>query len=96
MRILIATSHRNLVGGVEKYVQEILPCLAQRGHELALLYEYRFDPKRERIDPPGLDIPCRGIEEASFDAGFEFVRDWKPDVVYSQGLEAADLRSLLC
>jgi glycosyltransferase involved in cell wall biosynthesis len=95
MRILIATSYRNLVGGVEKYLQAILPCLAQRGHELALLYEYRFDPATERIDPPDLDIPCCGIEEAGTEAGLRFVRDWKPDVVYSQGLESAELQSAL-
>jgi len=95
MRILIATSHRSLVGGVEKYLQEILPRLAQRGHQLALAYEYRFDPQNERIDPPGLDIPCLGIDEAGLDAGVQFVRDWKPDVVYSQGLESADFQSAL-
>jgi glycosyltransferase involved in cell wall biosynthesis len=95
MRILIATSHRNLVGGVEKYLQKILPCLAQRGHELALVYEYRFDPEKERIDAPGLNIPCRGIEEAGVAEGLNFVRDWKPDLVYSQGLESADFQSAL-
>jgi glycosyltransferase involved in cell wall biosynthesis len=95
MRILIATSHRNMVGGVEKYLQEILPCLAQRSHQLALLYEYRFDPGKERIDPLDPCIPSRGIAEAGFAAGLQFVRDWKPDVVYSQGLEAANLQSAL-
>jgi glycosyltransferase involved in cell wall biosynthesis len=95
MRILIATSHRNLVGGVEKYLQEILPCLTKRGHQLALLYEYRFDPAKERIDAPELGIPCHGVAEAGFDAGLQFVRDWKPDLVYSQGLDAADLQSAL-
>ena len=95
MRILIATSHRNLVGGVEKYLQQMLPCLAQRGHELALLYEYRFDPEKEPIDPAGLNIPSRGIDEAGVEAGLRFVQSWKPDVVYSQGLEAAGVQSTL-
>jgi glycosyltransferase involved in cell wall biosynthesis len=80
---------------VEKYLQEILPCLAQRGHQLALLYEYRFDPGSERVDPPDAHIPCLGTEESGFDAGLQFVRDWKPDVVYSQGLESPDLQSAL-
>ena len=95
MRILIATSHRNMVGGVEKYLQGVLPRLAQRGHQLALLYEYRFDPRKERIDPLDPILPSLGIAEAGFDAGVQFVRDWKPDVVYSQGLEAAPLQSAL-
>ena len=73
MRILIATSHRNLAGGVEKYLQQILPCLRQRGHQLALLYEYRFDPQKERVDQLALDIPCLGTEEAGLDAGLRLV-----------------------
>ena len=95
MRILIATSHRNMVGGVEKYLQKLLPCLVERGHRLALLYEYRFDPSAERIDPQDLDLPCRGTEESGVASGLSFVRAWKPDVVYSQGLESADLQSAL-
>ena len=95
MRILIATSHRNLVGGAEKYLQQILPCLAERGHQLALLYEYRFDPQRERIDPLDLVISSLGIQETGVDAGLRFVRDWKPEVVYSQGLDDARLQSAL-
>ncbi len=95
MRILIATSHRNMVGGVEKYVQAILPALEQRGHELALLYEYRFDPQRERIDGAIRDMPSLGTEEYGAEAAGRFARDWKPDLVYSQGLESADLQASL-
>lgn len=95
MRILIATSHRNIAGGVEKYLQQILPALAGRGHHLALLHQYRFDPAKERIDPQELNLPCHGTEESGADSGLGFVRNWKPDVVYSQGLESADLQSAL-
>lgn len=95
MRILIATSHRNLVGGVEKYLQGILPSLAERGHELALVYEYRFDPASERIDRPDLKIPSLGTAESGSDAALRFIHDWKPEVVYSQGLEAVELQAAL-
>lgn len=95
MRILIATAHRNMVGGVEKYLQQMLPTLAGRGHQLALLYEFTFDPKKEPIDPLELDLPCCGTAESGVDAGLRFVRDWKPDVVYSQGLEHAGLQSAI-
>jgi glycosyltransferase involved in cell wall biosynthesis len=95
MRILIASSHRNVVGGVEKYLQKVLPGLADRGHQLALLYEYRFDPGRESIESADLTIPCRGIAESGVDAGLRFVTDWKPDVVYSQGMEAVEVQAAL-
>jgi len=94
MRILIATSHRNISGGVEKYLQQILPSLAARGHQLALLYEYRFNPTAERVDVE-LDLPSCGTQESGEAAGLSFVRQWKPDVVYSQGLESAHLQSAL-
>ena len=95
MRILISTAHRNMVGGVEKYLQEMLPCLAARGHQLALLYEFRFDPRREPINSPELQLPCCGTEESGGQSALNFVRDWKPDVVYSQGLEDANLQSII-
>lgn len=95
MRILIATSHRSIAGGVEKYLQRLLPCLAERGHQVALLYEYRFNPAGERIDAPALGVSCHGTEESGEEEGLRFVHEWKPDVVYSQGLESADLQSAL-
>ena len=95
MRILISTAHRSIVGGVEKYLQQMLPCLAERGHSLALLYEYRFRPGQERVDPSHLGLATCGTEESGTDAALRFARDWKPDVVYSQGLESADLQSAL-
>jgi glycosyltransferase involved in cell wall biosynthesis len=95
MRILIATAHRNMVGGVEKYLQDILPRLVERGHQVALLYEYAFDPAAEPIDAPHLDLLCHGTQESGLAAGLAFVRDWKPDIVYSQGLESAHLQSVL-
>jgi glycosyltransferase involved in cell wall biosynthesis len=95
MRILISTAHRNMVGGVEKYLQQMLPCLAGRGHQLALLYEFRFDPASEPIDAPDLHIPSCGTEESGVEAALKFLRDWKPDVVYSQGLEDANLQSII-
>ncbi|MBV9769062.1 MAG: glycosyltransferase family 4 protein [Bryobacterales bacterium] len=96
MRILITVAHRNLVGGVEKYLQAILPGLRARGHQVALFYEYRFDPSKERIDPPDSNIPCCGIEESGAQAAWQFATGWNPEVVYSQGLErAADLEAAL-
>ena len=52
MRILIATSHRGLIGGAEKYLQEVIPGLIHSGHSVGLLYEYPFDSSNEGIDYP--------------------------------------------
>jgi len=93
MRILIATSHRNMVGGVEKYLQETIPALAGRGHNLALLYETAYRRDQESIDRVG--IPSCGTAEAGLEEALRFVRAWQPDIVYSQGIEHNELRSFL-
>jgi len=95
MRILIATSHRNIVGGVEKYLQAIIPSLADRGHQIALLCEGGVDPAQERIDSPELGLPVWSIAELGRRSALESVQVWNPDVVYSQGLENSGIQDEL-
>ena len=95
MRILIANQHRNLVGGVEKYLQAVIPALANRNHQIAVLFETRFDPAQESIDPADLGLAVSSVAEVGVDAALRFAADWKPDVVYSHGLQAANLQNAL-
>jgi len=94
MRVLIVNAHRNLVGGVEKYLQAVLPGLLDCGHELGLLHQYPADPDREHIDPPaGFGrLWCLGKSDPQ--AALDSVAEWKPDVVYSQGLEGRESETL--
>ena len=39
MKILIATTHRGIIGGTETYLRHLLPALRERGHAPALLYD---------------------------------------------------------
>ena len=95
MRILIATRHRNMVGGTEKYLQALLPGFVRREHEVALAYETAFDPKRESIDSaaPPLDAWC--LADLGPEVWLNSIASWKPDVVYSQGLDSAGLQRVL-
>ncbi len=92
MKILIATAHPNIVGGAETYVQALIPALSERGHELAVLCDY---PSRD--GSPGIDSMGHvrrywyGTELRSGSREFAELAAWKPDVVYSQGLESADI-----
>ena len=54
---VIATSYRNMVGGVERYLQILIPGLLDRGHEVGLLYENSFDAAAETIDPANARVP---------------------------------------
>jgi glycosyltransferase involved in cell wall biosynthesis len=95
MRILIATTHRNVVGGVEKYLQAIIPALAIRGHEIALVFENTFNPALETIDPPELNLPAWTLRESSYQSILQSLAAWNPELVFSNGLEAADFQTAL-
>jgi glycosyltransferase involved in cell wall biosynthesis len=91
MRILIATTHRNMVGGVERYLQVLIPGLMDRGHQLGLLYESSFDAASESIDPAGARLAAWRATRATREEVLGRVAEWRPEVVYSQGLEDGDL-----
>lgn len=94
MRILIATTHRALVGGVERYLQVLIPGLIGRGHEVALFYENPWDPTAGAIDPPDACLPA-WCWAASREDALRNVAQWGPEVVYSQGLADGALENTL-
>lgn len=87
MRILIVNSHLGLVGGAEKYLQTIMPALAERGHTLGIAYEYARDPQSEAIDRNITGIATWSLAETGWAEVSRAVRNWKPDVVYSHGVQ---------
>jgi glycosyltransferase involved in cell wall biosynthesis len=95
MRILIATTHRNLVGGIERYVQRLIPALRAGGHNVALLYEDPFDPAAATIDSLEPDLPAWCHNTRSYGDKMAAISEWGPDLVYSQGLQDNDLEEAL-
>lgn len=95
MRVLIATSHRNVVGGVEKYVQAVIPALTGRGYSVGLLHQYPVNPETETVDSVKQALPSWCSAELGHGATLRAVANWRPDVVYSQALEDLALESAL-
>ena len=95
MRILIATYHRNVIGGTEKYLQALIPGLIERGHQVAFLHEIPFNPAHESITPSEHEVETYCLEKEGLTSVLRSVADWKPDIVYNQGLQAADLEDRL-
>jgi len=96
VRILIATSRRGLLGGVEKYLQSVMPGLIQRGHSVGLLYEYSSNDSEPAIDSEAGRLPSWCSQELGVSAVLRSLQTWAPDVVYSHGLDNSALeRSLL-
>jgi len=95
MRILIATTYRGPWGGAEKYLQSVIPSLVQRGHSVALLYESPIDPAAHVIDEEAGEIPAWCSQELGVPATMQSIAAWKPDVVYSHGLDDFHLEGAL-
>jgi glycosyltransferase involved in cell wall biosynthesis len=95
MRILIATWHRNLVGGTEKYLQVLMPGLLRAGHQVGLIHEQPFQPALEAIDPSQSSLTTWCLAEQSLADLMRSVSEWKPDIVYNQGLQDGPLENAL-
>jgi glycosyltransferase involved in cell wall biosynthesis len=84
MRVAVVTQHRDRVGGVESYLHAVLPMLATR-HDLA------FWSADDTITNRGAIVLPSGVPGARLDAtpdgAAREVRDWRPDVIFSHGLE---------
>lgn len=97
MKILIATPHRNIVGGAETYVQALIPALAARGHEIAVLCDHPVALHQSMtIDSEADGLPffySTHLRKSREEWGK--LADWKPDVVYSQALESLDVERQL-
>jgi glycosyltransferase involved in cell wall biosynthesis len=85
MRLLIATSYRGVVGGVETYLRSVIPALASGGHQLALLYEHPAGEGQSAIDDSYPDIPAWCFSDDG--ASLSEAERWDPDVCYAQGLQ---------
>jgi glycosyltransferase involved in cell wall biosynthesis len=89
MRILIATSQRGIVGGVETYLQGLIPALLQRGHQIAMLYDHEGEARGATVDPPEAGLPIwRSEELRKHPVLWEELTAWHPDVVYSHGIDS--------
>jgi len=96
MKILIATSQRSIVGGVETYLQNVIPALYERGHQIAMLYDFDGSSDGATVDSPDRDLPVwfSGALREQPEQWRELT-EWKADVVYSHGLGAADIEKKL-
>lgn len=90
MRIAIVNHHRNLIGGVESYLSQMLPALQDCGFQIAFWSAERADNTRPQIPiPPG--IPVWSVDESGEQVALAALADWQPDVIYAHGLQSPSL-----
>jgi glycosyltransferase involved in cell wall biosynthesis len=90
MRIAIINWSRRRVGGVETYLNTIIPELARAGHEMAFCSEVDEPADRELIDLPE-NSPAWCVAGMGQEPTLAGLKQWEPDVIYSHKLADPDL-----
>jgi glycosyltransferase involved in cell wall biosynthesis len=85
LRVAVANWSSRRVGGIEEYVSVVLPALHTAGVTTAFWHELD-----EPVDRPHIDIPPGVIDISGTKGGIvpalNALRDWRPDVIYVQGI----------
>jgi glycosyltransferase involved in cell wall biosynthesis len=82
------------VGGIETYLNTIVPELHRAGHEVAFWHEVDLPPEREIIRLlPGHPSWCAA--ELGSARSLTMLRDWQPDIVYSHKVEDPELEAAI-
>ena len=84
MRVAVVTQSRDRVGGVEAYLQALLPPLAAR-HAVAFFSASTATTERGAVVLPP-SVPALLIEPSQPDP-LNALRSWRPDVIFAHGLE---------
>jgi glycosyltransferase involved in cell wall biosynthesis len=92
MRIAIINWSSRLVGGIETYLNALIPELVNAGNEVSFFCEADEPVEREQITlAPAIESWCAsalGSEQA-----LQALRNWKPDVLYTHKLDDPELEA---
>jgi glycosyltransferase involved in cell wall biosynthesis len=86
MRILMATSQRGVVGGLESYLHAVAPALIGSGHEVGLCFEFPAGEGKQAILADPEAARSWRLDAADPASVLRDLRAWSPDVVYLHGL----------
>lgn len=84
MRIAIINWSDRLAGGVEHYLQRVIPEIQRRGHELLLMCEDHAPVDHETIIN---SIPVLCARDLGAGACRDSLRNWKPRLIFAHGLQ---------
>lgn len=94
MRILFANDGVGDAGGVQNYLAAVMPALADRGHDVALLH---LDPLRaDAPSPAPAGAPHFGMQEMGMDQAIFAALAWAPDVAFVHNMRPLEVDRRLC
>lgn len=85
MRIAVVTSTRRKVGGIEAYLDCVIPELSKAGNQVAFWHELDEPVSREQI---ALDDETATwcVAKIGVESALAELRRWSPDLIYAHGL----------
>ena len=88
MRILIANDRFDVHGGVQSYLESVVPGLRSRAHDIAMLSTdvASAGPQSQMPDVPHFTVAGGGTDQALAAA-----RHWRPDICFSHNVADADV-----
>lgn len=90
MRIAVVNWSKRRVGGVETYLNTIIPELSRDGHDLAFWHEVDEPRERAQIElPHGAPTWC--VSTMGAEPALKALNEWRPDVIYTHKLNDPDL-----
>ena len=84
MRVALASWTIRHAGGVESYLEKVIPALRTAGCDVSFFYETEAPLDREHINIG--NVPLFSAGTTGVHAAIESVRAWKPDVLFMHGL----------
>lgn len=92
MRIAIINWSSRLVGGIETYLDGLIPALVNAGHEVGFFCEIDQPAERDQVTlPPAVATWCVSALGAS--EALQALKSWQPDVLYTHKLENLELEA---
>ena len=85
MRIAVINSNARVIGGIESYLDRLLPALAARGDELAFLADSDAPADKRRIAAE-VSMPIWSTSALGSRHALDEVRRWRPDVIFAHSL----------
>lgn len=92
MRIAIVTHNARVAGGVETYLDTVIPLLEAAGHEISLLCEHDA-PSTSQAISRSANAPAWCVAEMGAQRSLESLRRWRPEVIYSHGLADSQIEA---
>lgn len=94
MRVAVASWTSRHVGGIESYLGAVMPAMRHAGLEVSFFHEADEPAQRAKIDLAD-GMPVFSVASSGVELAVKQLSQWKPDVVYAQGLHDVDTANRL-